>query len=115
MGIFTRAATPPSGIPGNPDVNFGIFALANNDGKINRAGFFNGQVESTGGYLVVSDAKLKQDISALTQSAMSLVEQLEVQSYRYRQDIPELNLPLGTQYGFIAPVSYTHLTLPTKA
>lgn len=112
IGVFTRAIRPPSNIPGNPTINYGIYACADGDGVNNLAGFFCGDVQITGSTFVASDAKLKLDIEPAESDALEMIQQLKPKKYTYRQDVPELALPEGTQYGFVAQEleqSFPHL------
>ncbi len=102
IGVYTRALRPPSNIPGNPTVNYGLWAYADNDGVDNKAAYLVGDVEITGVLFNPSDAKLKYDLEPSVDSAIQLLLQLEPSSYLYRQDVPELSLPQGPQRGFTA-------------
>ena len=102
IGVFTRAIRPPSNIAGTPDVNYAIYAYADEDGIDNKAGYFDGDVEITGTLLNPSDAKLKLNVKPVGDKALALIQRLEPKTYSYRQDIPEFSLPQGDQFGFVA-------------
>ena len=102
VGVLGRALFPPSGVFATPNVNYGILGFADNSGVVNRAGFFNGDLEYTGILVCPSDAKLKNKMEMLDEGVMDLIGQLVPRSYEFRHDIPDFNLPKGKQYGFIA-------------
>lgn len=60
----------------------------------------NGDVTIVGSVVGPSDQRLKKNIADL-QDAMSVIESLQAQTYRYRQDT-DLNTPQRVQYGFVA-------------
>ena len=67
------------------------------------AGYFNGYVFASDGYLTGSDKNLKQNIKDFT-SAMEIINQLHPKQYDYRHDgnYKLMNLPQGEHYGLIA-------------
>ena len=67
------------------------------------AGYFNGYVFASDGYLTGSDKNLKQNIRDFT-SAMEIIDQLHPKQYDYRHDgnYKLMNLPQGEHYGLIA-------------
>lgn len=101
IGVLARAIRPPSNIPGNPNVNYGLFAFADTDGITNRAAYLDGDVDITGTLNNPSDAKLKDNVNNI-ESAVELLQQLHPKTYKYKDNIPYLNLPDRKQYGFIA-------------
>jgi hypothetical protein len=83
------------------DNNVGVYASAPVDSGVNFAGFFNGDVYATSMYLP-SDSKLKTDIETL-ESGLSILLNLNPKQYLYQKDrYPQLELPYGRQYGFLA-------------
>lgn len=102
VAVYALAQRPPSGIPGNPTFNVGVYAYSDKDGSFNRAAYLNGDVEVTGAVYLTSDERLKDDIRPAADGALALLQGLETQAYSYRQDIPEMSLPEGEQRGFIA-------------
>ena len=101
VGVFARAIRPPSNVPGNPNINYGIWALVDADGVVNRAAYLDGDVDITGTLNNPSDKKLKNGVEEMN-GAIDLLGKLIPKTYTYKQDIPYLNLPNGKQYGFIA-------------
>ncbi len=66
------------------------------------AGYFNGDVASTTGFWVVSDASLKENITDMN-DAMSVISQLNPKAYEFKQEQNEsMQLPRGTHYGFLS-------------
>ncbi|WP_445454416.1 tail fiber domain-containing protein [Flavobacterium sp. 25HG05S-40] len=81
--------------------NYGIYSEADN-GAVNYAGFFNGDVTLTGTLVQPSDRKLKKDIHAIA-SALDKINALQPVSYLYDEEKNKgLHLPKNLQYGFIA-------------
>lgn len=106
-GLFGTQGT--GYIPPAPNGNYGIFAATQtfNLGT-DRAGYFRGNVNVTGlGYIpggswVSSDENLKENIADLP-SGLAVITQLNPKSYDYLVDaFPQVGLPAGQQYGFIA-------------
>lgn len=96
IGFFVPSSTGTTGAPNN-DFRLYVNALNNN-----RAGYFNGDVYASGGYLTPSDAMLKDNIQPLA-NALQIIEQLNVKTYEYKNtSFPHLGLPSGTQAGLIA-------------
>ncbi|MBK9637194.1 MAG: tail fiber domain-containing protein [Bacteroidetes bacterium] len=66
------------------------------------AGYFNGEVWASADVYEFSDANLKDNIVAI-QNASSLLSQFSPKQYTFNHQIhPNLHLPYGTRYGFIA-------------
>ncbi|MDF1696301.1 MAG: tail fiber domain-containing protein [Saprospiraceae bacterium] len=62
----------------------------------------NGDGRVSASWLVLSDKRIKSDISAID-NALDLITQLDGVSYSYNQSkYPEMNLPEGRVFGFIA-------------
>ena len=79
---------------------YGVYASASG-ATTNYAGYFNGNVYSTGSYLP-SDKKLKENIHDVD-NALALVNKLKVHAYNYRTEEYEvMHLQEGLRYGFIA-------------
>jgi len=102
-GLRALAITAASGIPGSPLINYGLFATASGSTTgVQRAGFFQGDVEITGIIINPSDKKLKQDIQPL-KNALSIVNQLTPTTYEYKPEFyTKMGLARGKQWGFIA-------------
>lgn len=64
------------------------------------AGYFDGEVFSTGGYFHLSDAKLKSNINKES-SVLEKIELLNPVSYNYKS-VEGINLPVTLQHGFIS-------------
>ena len=81
--------------------NYGVYADAFGGGHQNWAGYFVGNVFSTGSF-VPSDAKLKRNIKT-EESALQKIMQLRPVSYEYKTDeFIYMRLPEKTQHGFVA-------------
>jgi hypothetical protein len=83
--------------------NYGVYGEASSScaGAINYAGYFNGSVFSTAGYLS-SDAKFKRSVKPLN-DAMSQIMQLRPSSYQYNQKGFEMmQFEEVEQFGFVA-------------
>jgi hypothetical protein len=102
-GLRALAITAASGIPGSLLINYGLFATASGSTTgVQRAGFFQGDVEITGAIINPSDKKLKQDIQPL-KNALSIVNQLTPTTYEYKPEFyTKMGLARGKQWGFIA-------------
>ncbi|HEY0553317.1 MAG TPA: tail fiber domain-containing protein, partial [Thermoanaerobaculia bacterium] len=86
---------------GGQSLTYGIYASAQN-GVLNRAGFFQGDIEVTGVIHNPSDQRLKQDIQDLD-GAVQTLSALRPRSFAYRRDEnPGLSLPEGRHLGLIA-------------
>lgn len=79
---------------------YGIYANVPT-GTNQYAGYFNGDVTVTGTFTNSSDAYLKENVSEIG-NALDMVLQLSGKSYTYKQDNDAINLPQGTQFGFLA-------------
>jgi len=64
------------------------------------AGYFDGEVFSTGGYFHLSDSKLKSNINKES-SVLEKIELLNPVSYNYKS-VEGINLPVTLQHGFIS-------------
>jgi hypothetical protein len=85
-------------VPVNPAGTIGIYS--NTSGAGNYAGYFDGNVRIVGSLTVVSDESKKQNISNVN-NALDLVQKLNGHTYTFKND-PNMNLPEGEQYGFLA-------------
>lgn len=66
------------------------------------AGYFAGRTYASGGAWTSSARKLKENIRPIN-GALSTVMALEGKNYTYKREAyPQLNLPEGNQYGFVA-------------
>ncbi|MBK9257760.1 MAG: tail fiber domain-containing protein [Saprospiraceae bacterium] len=80
---------------------YGIYASANGGSNTNYAGYFSGNVYTTGTYLP-SDRKLKTGIVPLS-GALDLINLVNPSAYNYNTDAyKHMHLPEGLQYGLIA-------------
>ncbi|MBT8326106.1 MAG: tail fiber domain-containing protein [Bacteroidia bacterium] len=79
---------------------YGLYGYATG-GDFNYAGYFTGNVYTTGSYLP-SDSKLKSNIKESNSSLDQLLS-LQVYNYQYNQNLfGGMNLPVGQQTGFLA-------------
>jgi len=86
--------------PSNTTTTYGVLGRATGAGT-NWAGFFTGPI-SVAGTVYPSDEHLKTDIQDL-EGPTELLMQLHPKSYTYRQEeFPQMDLPDGLRYGFIA-------------
>jgi len=86
--------------PSSTTTTYGVVGRATGTGT-NWAGFFTGPV-SVAGTVYPSDEHLKTDIQDL-QGPTALLMQLHPKSYTYRhEEFPQMDLPDGLRYGFIA-------------
>jgi len=80
---------------------YGIYATASGGSSSNWAGYFSGNVYSSGSYQG-SDRKLKSDILPLS-NAVQLIKALKPSSYLYKtNEYKQMELPEGRQYGLVA-------------
>ncbi len=87
-------------IADNADVNYGIFADAP-IGGFNRAGFFNGDVETINPVITPSDQMFKNDIENIKE-ATEILRKLRPHTYKMNtSDYPQFNFSEKKQYGFI--------------
>jgi len=93
FGVFAQAD--------GGNTNYGIYASVHGNYPNNVAGYFNGDVYSTGSYLG-SDAILKDNVAPLT-NAMGIINQISPKTFTYKtSQYPQMNLPTGSQFGMIA-------------
>jgi hypothetical protein len=85
-------------------LNYGVYGQVSGSGSNYYAGYFDGDVHTTGNYTRSSDAKLKSNIQpAKEDSIVARLLRLEPKTYEYnRSSYPYLSLPEGKQYGLIA-------------
>ncbi len=89
--------------------SYGIYATASNGSSINRAGYFNGDVEIINGMLI-SDQQFKTNVMPV-ESALKIVSNLNPKSYYFDTvNYNQFNFGSEKQYGFIA--QEVELTLP---
>ena len=101
IAVSATAQRPPSNIAGSPDVNYGIYASADNDGLVNCAGFFNGDICGSGMF-TYSDAKLKTNLSSLD-NALDVINKLQPKKYTFKkEEYKRIMFPEGEQIGLIA-------------
>jgi hypothetical protein len=88
---------------GNPSPNYAIFGRAFPGGVGSKyAGYFDGDVVKTGNDNFTSDQILKQNINPLS-NGLSIINQLQPKTFDYQTNtFPQMNLPVGLQYGLIA-------------
>jgi hypothetical protein len=89
-----------SGTAGGGTIAYGIYGSASN-AATNYAGYFQGDVFSSGNYLP-SDRKLKTGITKLS-TALLIINQLNPTFYTYNTiEYKQMHLPEGLHYGLIA-------------
>lgn len=99
FGIYGLATVDGSGA-GTVN-NYGVYGTAWN-GDNNYAGYFAGNLYASTYLNYPSDELLKTNIQDLT-DALTTLEQLQPVSYEYLTDqYPQMHLPSGSQFGFIA-------------
>lgn len=99
FGIYGLATVDGSGA-GTVN-NYGVYGTAGN-GDNNYAGYFAGNLYASTYLNYPSDELLKTNIQDLT-DALTTLEQLQPVSYEYLTDqYPQMHLPSGSQFGFIA-------------
>lgn len=117
-GRFDNYASGPTtlisyGVVGNSmgtgtGYNIGVYGQAANAAGLNYAGFFQGDVFTTGGstsgsgYLVASDKNIKTDVNRLNKN-LEIISKLRPVDYKYDNTYaPQLTLNNHRNYGFIA-------------
>ena len=85
---------------GNADQSYAIYGRASSTGTGQFAGFFDGNVEVTGSFLVSSDKKLKENIKE-EEGVLEKLANLNPVEYNFKTK-EGFNLPIGKQHGFIA-------------
>jgi hypothetical protein len=82
-------------------VIYGVYGSVSGSYDVGYAGYFGGDVYTTGSYLP-SDVTLKSNITPVS-SSLDRIMALNVYSYNYMTSAyPRMNLPEGTQFGFLA-------------
>lgn len=83
--------------------NVGIYASAGRNCSTQpMAGFFRGDIYSTGNIFPLSDVQLKDSIAPLT-AALTTINKLHAKSYVFKNSVyPYMNLPAGKNYGLIS-------------
>lgn len=106
-GLFTSNDINSYGVraqssnPGTTGVSYGIFA-SSIGGGFNRAGYFDGQMETTGGALITSDSMFKTNVHKLNGS-LKLIQVLKPVSYNMdAANYPQMNFDNHLQFGYIA-------------
>jgi hypothetical protein len=97
-GVYGLSNTTASGGTMN---NYGVYGTAAN-GDHNWAGYFAGDLYASNYLNLPSDAALKTNVQELS-DALTKIGQLHPVTYQYLTDqYPQMNLPSGSQIGFIA-------------
>ena len=105
--------------PGNSTAIYGVSNVTSGNGIISEcnvggsayglwgksasgyAGYFSGNVNVTGVFTNPSDEKLKENIQPMN-NAMEKISALNPKTYTFKSEYSKMNLPEGTQNGFIA-------------
>lgn len=106
--IVNGEATFNAGVIGNASnaqVNYGVYGLVDSSGGISNnpgdfAGFFSGDLGTTGGFFAPSDKRLKENVSDIEFATNNLMK-LKPKMYEYINS-DKINLSQGQQFGFIA-------------
>jgi hypothetical protein len=94
VGVFGQAVNGVSS-------NYGVYGQASGGGAFDYAGYFDGDVFTTGSYLP-SDERLKKDIRDAG-SMLERLKKLRPVSYTYRAgELKYIHLPQNLQHGFVA-------------
>ncbi len=81
---------------------YGVWASNSGSAGTQWAGYFAGRTYASGGSWTSSARKLKKNIRPIS-GALNTVMALEGKNYSYKREAyPQLNLPVGNQYGFVA-------------
>jgi|GEM_PF-1683968 len=81
---------------------YALFSRVVNSDPGDYAGYFSGNVYSTGSYLP-SFQGLKKNIQSTTQSAVANLMELDIKQYDFKTDeFPSMNLPRGRQTGIMS-------------
>lgn len=118
-GSFTRYGAHIT-TTGSSSTNYGVYASASGgssnrgiyataSGSNNLAGYFNGDIYTTGNYQG-SDQRLKKEIESLREAGiLAKINQLDPKRYQYlneeelrSQRLPSLNATEGTHFGLLA-------------
>jgi hypothetical protein len=89
-----------SSYTGAPNNFYAIYALAPASGS-NQAGYFSGNVTVTGTFSNPSDERLKENVTLLD-NVTDKIMQVSVNTYNFKKEFDNLNLPKQKQYGFLA-------------
>lgn len=109
IGLYGRQWSSGLSWINPPNGNYGVFATTEQSNLgVDWAGWFNGNVNVTGlGYIpggtwISSDENLKENVTDLS-NALGVIDLLNPKSYDYLvEEYPQLGLPTGQQYGFLA-------------
>lgn len=86
---------------GNDNISYGVYGAAWGSAANTYAGYFNGDAHVVG-LFTSSDNKLKQNVQEIG-PAMKIIDRLSPKKYEYQTETyPQLALPKGEHYGFIA-------------
>lgn len=89
------------GFANSNTINYGIYGDAGN-GTINRAGYFNGDLEYTGTLIPASDQMFKTNVDSLS-NALDIIRNVMPKTYLFdTAQYSQFNFSARPQYGFIA-------------
>jgi hypothetical protein len=101
-------------IPGGQKPNSTNYAVYGEAGSVTNfwAGFFNGYIGTTAGWIQASDRRLKTEIKPMkANNSLDIIGKLKPTTYHFKNDENStLNLPTEKQFGLIA--DEVELTLP---
>lgn len=93
-GVFTTAQ--------NGMTNYGIWASTQNPSSVDRAGYFQGLIQTTASYIQTSDSLFKTDVEDIS-NAISIIKRLNPKTYFMDSvSFPKMNFDIKKQFGFIA-------------
>lgn len=98
-GVYAYGA---AGWAYNGQYNYGVYGTVNTTNPSDYAGYFSGNVFTTGLYMG-SDERLKENVRSI-ENSLDIINRLQPKTYNFRQsdDFKGLNLERGVQYGLIA-------------
>lgn len=99
-GLFVAGG---AAVGGCCSTNIGVWGTIGGNCSNNWAGFFNGDVGSTGAFISVSDRKLKTEIRPM-ENMLDKIMRLKPSTYMFKTDAEykDMHLPKGNQLGLIA-------------
>ena len=102
--LLVNANSSGNGIQANytgfPSNYYAVWGIAPASGT-NQAGYFSGNVTVTGTFSNPSDERLKENINPLS-NVTDKIMQVSVNTYNFKKEFSNLNLPQAKQYGFLA-------------
>lgn len=95
FGIFAKGSNALT-------TNYGVYGVADVINATNRAGYFDGKLESTVPGVVTSDQMFKENVQGI-KGATDILKKMKPHTYNMKiNDFPQFNFDNVKQYGFIA-------------